>query len=100
MPLDMVVAPLTLGHTVEVVCDEADDEEPDPELALEAPMAMPAIDSALPPEPEPVLVRAPEPAVFAVADPVDVGCDDASETVVAASTRTAATPTVANPAPH
>ena len=58
MPLDMVVAPLTLEQTVEVVCapvdvDDADDDEPDPEFELEPPMAMPAIEPAVPLEPEP-----------------------------------------------
>ena len=113
MPLDMVVAPLTLEQTVDVVCapfdvDDADDDEPDPEFEREPPMAMPAIEPAVPlepepepePEPESEPVPAREPAVFPAAEPVDVGCDDASETVVAESTRTAATPIVASPAHH
>ena len=63
-------------------------------------MAMPAIEPAVPLEPEPELFPVPEPAVFPAAEPVDAGWEDASETVAAASTRTAATPTVASPAHH
>jgi hypothetical protein len=94
-----------LEHTVEVVCvppaaDDADDDDPAPELELEPPIAIPDIDPELPAGPELEPFPAGEPAVFAAADRVDGGCDDASETVVAASTSTAATPTVASPAHH
>jgi hypothetical protein len=96
MPLDITVAPLTLEHTVDVACaapvdvdvEVGVDDEPgfdDP------PIFMPAVDPELPP-----------PLDFTplAADALGAGCDEASETVVAASTRTAATPTVASPAHH
>ena len=63
--------------------------------------AMPGMDV----DPEPELVPEPEHAGFATAPPgaaagVVARCDVASTTVVAASTKTAAVPTVTSPAHH
>jgi hypothetical protein len=98
MPLDITVAPLTLEHTVDVAC--APPVDADVEVGVEdepgfddPPIFMPTVDPELP---APPLVE------FAPlgANALGAGCDEASETVVAASTRTAATPTVASPAHH
>jgi len=59
---------------------------------------------AMEPDPEPLpaaaAVGVPEPALFAAADAGAAGCEVASTTEVAESTRTAATPTVASAAHH
>jgi len=103
----MTVVPFTLGQVVDVACAvpvELDELEPD------APLAMPAI-PGMDVDPEPVadpgpeFVPGPELAGFATGafeaavEPAG-GCDEASITVVAASTRTAAMPTVTSPAHH
>jgi hypothetical protein len=109
MPLDIVVAPLTLAQTVEVACaapaDAADagDAADDGDAAV--PFAIPAMPAV---ELEPVVVPGaavgvPVPAPFAAEDAdaaVVVGCEVASTTVVAESTSTAATPTVLSATHH
>ncbi len=89
IPFAMVVAPLTFEQTDEVVCavpvDPVDDDEFEPAID------MPAIDF----EPSAVV----EPPLLAAAA-LAAECDEASDTVVAARTSTAATPTVARPTHH
>jgi hypothetical protein len=90
MPSDMVVAPLTLRHKVDVVCAEPPDDDDEPGCAL--PMDIPAI--ALEP-----LAEA-EDACFAAGVVSGAACDEASDTAVAANTRTAAMPTAVRPVHH
>jgi len=108
----MTVAPLTLGHTAELVCAAPAEDD---ELVPDAPLAMPAMPGIdvdpeldadpdvleLDPDPEPE----PEPAPFdagavGAAEELVAAWDVASDTVVAASTSTAAMPTAVSAAHH
>jgi len=101
----MTVVPVTLEQTgapAAVAPLEPDEPELDaPELPL---IAMRPVDAV--PDPDPVLATGPEalgvpePAFFDAAEVFAAGCEDASTTVAATSTRTAARPTAVMPVHH
>jgi len=94
----MVVAPFTLGQTVEVVCVAPVDA--DDEVELDAPLDMPAMELELDPVPDAEVIGVLEPASLDAAEAVVAGWEVASTTEVAESTSTAATPTVVSAAHH